>query len=183
MDDEAEECRTWDRRAAMRNLPRPRPPLTAAQKQFVQRHKYTIIPGATDDLDTGTGTDVKLALLSLEQHICRELEGGDRCTWGNLSSLICDKNEVLEFLGPAAFSPRKGACMIVHLQRQHFAPPRAPLEPSLRLPWAVFRASVEESGERAKHVKAKDHLKALMEFFSMIDEDDNIYCPLPGWCQ
>jgi hypothetical protein len=72
----------------MSYLPSARAPLTAAEQEFARRSKLEIVPARhrVSDAHYIDGTVVSLALRSLEQHICREIEGEDNYRWCCLSS-------------------------------------------------------------------------------------------------
>jgi hypothetical protein len=145
-----------------------RPPMTNEEKELVQRSKFAIIP-ASDIVPGARSTLITIALDALEEHICREIlrTSGSVQGW-SIPELTKDpelRDELMDFLGRAAFSPTEGLCMIEHLQRLHFAEP-TPGRASLS--WAVFRASVAEPGDGARQMKAKDYLKVLMNHFDMI---------------
>jgi hypothetical protein len=115
---------------------------------------------------------VTMALSCLEERICFRLNGNPRNELKDLSEEHAQ--ELRQLLGPAAFSPTEGKCMIEHLLQLRFAGRTPDL---WSLPWAVFRASVTEPGDDARHAAAKDYLLELFKSCRMFDNSrQNILC-------
>jgi hypothetical protein len=85
----------------------------------------------------------------------------------------------MEVLGPAALDDTEDECMLQHLLKLRFERPRPVID--FPYPWKLLRASVEEPGDTARHVKAKEYLNVRMKRYGMIVKLNSIENIVDVW--